>query len=216
MQDLWVGVVNFIPSVVVAVVIFIVGWFIGILLGRVVAQVIRSIKVDMALKAAGVEDLLNRGGFKLDSGMFLGELVKWFVIVAFLIATLDVLGLNQVNLFLQDVVLTFIPQVIVAVLILLVAAVVADASQKLVTGAARAAEMRIGHFLGGLVRWSIWIFAILIALSQLGIAAEFAQTLFTGVVIAVSLAIGIAFGFGGQDAAGRFIEKLRKDISHND
>lgn len=214
-QDVWLGIVDFVPSLIVALIIFIVGWFVGVLLGRVIAQIIHSIKVDSALKTAGVEELLGRAGFRLDSGRFLGELVKWFVIVVFLVATLEVLGLQQVNLFLQDVVLTFIPQVIVAILILLVAAVVADAVQKLVVGAAKAAEIRVAHFLGGLVRWSIWVFAILIALSQLGIADFFAQTLFTGVVIALSLAIGLSFGFGGQEAAARFLEKLRSDISHN-
>jgi len=214
-QDIWLGVVEFVPAVIVALIIFVVGWFIGVLLGRVTAQIIRSIKVDSALKTAGVEDLLSRGGFRLDSGRFIGELVKWFIIVVFLVATLEILGLKQVNLFLQDVVLTFIPQVIVAALILLVAAVVADAVQKLVVGAAKAADVQIAHFLGGLVRWSIWIFAILIALSQLGIADFFAQTLFTGVVIALSLAIGLAFGFGGQETASRFLEKLRRDISGN-
>lgn len=214
-QDIWLGIANFVPMLVIAVVIFVVGWFVGVLLGRVIAQIVRSIKVDSALKTAGVEGLLSKGGFRLDSGRFLGELVKWFVIVVFLVATLEVLGLRQVNLFLQDVILTFIPNVIVAVLILLVGAVVADALQKLVVGAARAAEVQIAHFLGGLVRWSVWIFAILIALSQLGIANFFAQTLFTGVVVALSLAIGLSFGLGGQEAAARFLEKLRKDISHN-
>ncbi|MEK7179318.1 MAG: hypothetical protein AAB727_03645 [Patescibacteria group bacterium] len=213
-QDIWLGVVDFVPKIFVALVIFIVGWFVGVLLARVIAQIIRSIKVDIALKSAGVEDVLSRAGFRLDSGRFIGELVKWFVIVVFLVATLDVLGLSQVNNFLQNVVLVFIPQVIVAAMILLVAAVVADAVQKLVVGAARAAEIRVAHFLGGLVRWAIWIFAILIALSQLGIADYFAQTLFTGVVIALALAIGLSFGFGGQEAAARFLERLRKDISH--
>lgn len=214
-QDLWLGIVDFVPSVVVAIIIFIVGWFVAVLIGRVIAQVIRSIKIDSALKTAGVEDILGRAGFRLDSGRFIGELIKWFIIVVFLIATLEVLGLNQVNVFLQNVVLAFIPQVIVASLILLVAAVVADAVQKLVVGAAKAAEVRVAHFLGGLARWAIWIFAILIALDQLGIADYFAQTLFTGVVIALALAVGLSFGFGGQEAATRFLEKLRKDISHN-
>ncbi len=118
-QDIWLGIVEFVPALVVALIIFVVGWFIGVLLGRVVAQIIRSIKVDNALKTAGVEDLLSQAGFRLDSGKFIGELVKWFIIVVFLVATLDVLGLKQVNIFLQDVVLTFIPQVIVAALILL-------------------------------------------------------------------------------------------------
>lgn len=214
-QDIWLGVADFIPAVVVAFVIFVVGWFIAVLLGRVISQIIHSIKVDSALKSAGVEDLLNRGGFKLDSGQFIGELVKWFVIVVFLVATLEVLGLNQVNAFLQQVVLAYLPQVIVASLILLVAAVVADAVQKLVVGAAKAAEVAQAPFLGGVAKWAIWIFAILIALSHLGIGDFFAQTLFTGIVIALSLAVGISFGFGGQETATRFLEKLRKDISHN-
>ncbi len=82
-QDIWLGIVDFVPTVVIAIIIFVVGWFVGVLLGRVIAQIVRSIKVDTALKSAGVEDVLSRGGFRLDSGRFLGELVKWFVIVVF-------------------------------------------------------------------------------------------------------------------------------------
>ena len=59
-QDIWLGIVDFVPAVVVALVIFVIGWFVGVLLGRVVAQIIRSIKVDSALKTAGVEDLLGQ------------------------------------------------------------------------------------------------------------------------------------------------------------
>lgn len=213
-QDVSSGVLSFIPNLVVALIIFVVGWVIGVLLGRVVAQVIRSIKVDNALKSAGVEDVLSRAGFRLDSGRFLGELVKWFIIVIFLVATLDVLGLEQVNLFLQQVVLAYLPQVIVAAMILLIAAVIADAMQKVVVGAAKAAEVAQSAFLGGITKWAIWIFAILIALSHLGIGDFFAQTLFTGVVIALAIAFGLAFGLGGQGTAGQFLDKLRKDITH--
>ena len=69
------------------------------------------------------------------------------------------------------------------------------------------------HFVGSVVKWAIWVFAILVALSQLGIAAAFSQTLFTGIVIAVSLALGLSFGLGGQEAASRFIERLRGEMS---
>ena len=212
-QDVWLGVANFVPKLIVALIIFIVGWVIGVLLGRVTAQIIRSIKIDVALKSAGVEDLLNRAGFRLDSGRFLGELVKWFIIIVFLIATLEVVGLSQVNVFLQNVVLAFLPQVIAATLILLVAAVIADATRKVVVGAAKAAGVEAAAFLGGLTKWAIWIFGILIALSQLGIADFFAQTLFTGVVVALAIGFGLAFGLGGQEAASRLVERLRKDIT---
>jgi hypothetical protein len=109
-------------------------------------------------------------------------------------------------------VLVYLPRVIVAALVLLVAGVIGDVVQKTVIAAAKTAEVSTAHFAGAVARWSIWIFAILVALAQLQIAPQFATTLFTGVVIAISLAIGLAFGLGGQEAAGRFVERLRGEM----
>jgi len=213
-QDLWAGVINFIPELVIAVVIFVLGWVIGALLGRAVDQIIKALKLDSALRGAGLERVMNRSGFALNSGRFIGELVKWFVIVVFLVASLDVLGLTQVNAFLQQVVLLYLPQVIVAVLIMLVAVVIAEAMQNVVVASAKAAHIASARFLGTVTKWAIWVFAALTALYQLGVAAPFLQTLFTGIVVALSLAFGLSFGLGGQEAAGRYIEHLRKEIKH--
>jgi len=212
-QNLWVGVVNFVPNLVVALVILVVGWLIGALLGRAVWQVFKSLKIDEALRRAGFESFLRRGGVELDSGAFVGALVKWFVILVFLVAAFDILGLSQVNAFLQDVVLGYLPRVIVAALVLLVGGVVGDVVGRVVVTAARGANVSSAHFAGAIAKWAVWVFAILVALSQLGIAAAFSQTLFTGVVIAVSLALGLSFGLGGQEAASRFIERLRGEMS---
>lgn len=213
-QNLSDGLVQFIPNIVIALIIFVLGWLIGAALGRIVSQVIKSIKVDNALKSTGLNDMVERAGFTLDSGAFIGALVKWFFIVVFLVASLDVLGLDQVNFFLQTVVLGYLPQVIVAVLIIVVGAVVAEVSAKAVTGAAKAAQMRSAGLAGSVARWAIWIFAILAALDQLSVASAFVQTLFTGVIVALSLGFGLAFGLGGQEAAARFIEKVRGDMNH--
>ena len=210
---LW-GVVSFIPNFVFAVVIFLIGWFVGVLLGRVVDEAIKAIRVDHALRAAGVEDVMHRAGYKLNSGAFLGALVKWFVIIVFLMASLQLLGLAQVTFFLQQIVLSFLPQVIVAVLVLLVAAVVAEVAQGVVAGAARAAGIRSAGFAGTVAKWAIWGFAIIVALSQIGIATAYFQTLFTGLVVALSLAFGLAFGLGGQETAARFLEKTREGMSN--
>jgi hypothetical protein len=211
-QNLFYGLVAFIPNLVVAVIIFIIGWLIGAGLGRVVAQIVNSLRVDQALKSTGIERLLSRAGFELSSGKFLGFLVKWFFIIVFLVASLDVLHLTAVDAFISDVVLGYLPQVIVAVLILLVAAVVAESAERVVSGSARAAGLHSAGFLGKVAHYAIWIFAILAALAQLNVATEFVQTLFTGVVIAVSLAVGLAFGLGGQGAAQRYIEELQSEI----
>src|SRR3989344_2762853 len=176
-QGLLSGLIGFIPNLVIAIIIFIIGWLIGLGLERIVKQVIDALRIDTALKAAGVERIVERAGYRLSSGLFIGILVKWFVIVVFLVA-----------------------------------AVVADAAQRVVTGTARAAGLQGANLLGSTARYAIWIFAILAALAQLQVATAFVQTLFMGVVIAVSLAVGLAFGLGGQQAAARFLEHLRGSI----
>jgi branched-subunit amino acid aminotransferase/4-amino-4-deoxychorismate lyase len=83
--------------------------------------------------------IVEKAGMTLDSGYFFGKVVEWFILVAFLVAAFDVLGLKQVTTFLSDVVLGYLPQVMVAALIILIAAVVAETAQKIVVGAAKAA-----------------------------------------------------------------------------
>lgn len=212
-QSIGTGLAGFLLEIIAAIIIILAGWVVGAVLGRVVSQIMKSLKLDKVLKSAGAEEVLARAGFHLDSGAFLGGLVKWFIIVTFLVAAFDILGLTQVNVFLREVVLGYLPQVIAAVLILLIGAVLADSMQKIIVGSAKAAEIASAHFLGGVARWSIWVFVILIALSQLGIASQFMFTLFTGVIAMLALAGGLAFGLGGRSAAEKYIERLRRDIS---
>jgi|SRR6185312_36979 len=214
-NDLWYTVVAFLPAILAAVIIFLIGWIIGVILYRVVVEVVKVLKIDDMLKTAGLSEAAKHAGFNLDVGRFLGTLVEWFIILVFLVASLDILGLTRVTIFLQTVVLLYLPQVIVASLILILGAVVAEVVRGLVSGSARAAGARSGNFAGTVAKWAIWVTAIMAALTQLGIATELLQTLFAGVVIALSLAFGLAFGLGGRDAAARVIEKVRSDIAHH-
>ncbi len=212
---LWSGVVMFIPNLVVALVILVIGWAIGAAISKAISHFMKMIKFDEALKRAGFEEFVRRAGMNLNSGHFVGSLVKYFVIVVFLIASFDVLGLNQVTAFLQQIVLGYLPQVIIAVLILLVGGVVGDVLSRIVSASAKSAGLSSAGFASTVAKWAVWVFAILVALSQMGIAGAFIQTLFTGFVVAVSLALGLAFGLGGQDAAAKTIEKVKQSISHN-
>ncbi len=207
------GVVGFVPNLVIAIVVILIGWLIAAALAKVISQVIRSVKLDTALTSAGFDRIISKSGHTLNSGRFLGELARWFTIVVFLMAAFEILGLTQVNNFLQGVVIGYIPQVVAAVLILFVGVVVADFLQKTVVASSRAAGMANANFLGSVTKWSIWIFAALAALFQLGIGATFIQTLFTGLVVALALAFGLSFGLGGKEAAARYLEKLRLEIS---
>lgn len=205
----------FIPNLIVAVVILIIGWAIGAVIAKGISHFLKMVQFDEALKKAGLEDLVKRGGVNLNSGKFVGELVKYFIVVVFLIASFDVLGLKQVTMFLQQIVTGYLPQLIIAVLILLVGGVVGDILSRVVSASAKTAGVVSANFLGIFAKWAVWVFAVLVALSQVGIAGAFIQTLFTGFVVAVSLALGLAFGLGGQQAAAKAIEKVQHEMSNH-
>ncbi len=209
------GLVKFLPYLLGAIITFIASWIIGAFIGKIVDHIFKALKVDDMLEKAGLNRTLSRAGITLNSGALVGGLVKWFIIVIGLVAAFDIIGLVQVNIFLQSVVLLYLPQVIVAVLILLVSIVIADVVSKVVQSSAKATGVKSANFLGTMARWAIWIFGVLMALVQLQIATTFIQTLFTGVVVALAIAFGLAFGLGGQAAAARYIEKVREDISEH-
>ena len=213
--DLWYTVIQFLPAILASIIIFIVGWIVGVILYRVVEQVVKVLRLDDALKAAGVNEFAREAGFNLNIGAFLGTLVQWFIVIVFLMTSLEVLGLSRVTIFLQQVVLLYLPQVIVAVLILVLAAIVAEAVKNVIASSARAAGAHSGNLAGTVAKYAIWVTAILAVLNQLGVATEFVQTLFTGIVIALALGFGLAFGLGGKEAAGRTIERIRSEIAHN-
>ena len=212
---LWFTVAQYLPAILTAVIVFVIGWIVGVILYRIVIEVVKVLRIDDALKAAGLNEAAKEAGFTLDIGRFLGTLVMWFMVLVFLVASLDILGLNRVTIFLQTVVLGYLPQVIVAVLILILGAIVAEVVRGLVTGSARAAGAHAANLAGAVAKWAIWIFAIMAALDQLQVASAFIQTVFTGLVVALSLAFGLAFGLGGKEAAARTIERIRSEIAHH-
>lgn len=211
-QSIVTGLVTILPKLIVAGVLLVFGWVFASLVERLIAQVVRAVKIDRALAAVKADEFLARGGFRLDAGAFLGALVKWLIIVIFLVSSLSLVGLNEVTGFLAQVANEFLPNAISAVLIILVAALISEAVQRAIVGTAKAAGVKAANLLGTVAKWAIWIFAFIAALYELGIAAEIVQALFQGIIIALALGVGLSFGLGGQEAAARYIEKLRSEI----
>lgn len=211
LQLLWTGFIGFLPSFLGAIIIFIIGWVIASVLGKLSAQIIRVLRIDSILEKMGFKKSLERANLNLDSSKFMGELVRWFFIIVFLMAATDILGLTQVTDFLVRVLL-YIPQLIVAVLILLAAVLIANFLQRIVRASVEAAGFSSANTLAAITKWSVLVFAILAALIQLGIAPALIQTIFTGFVAALVISSGLAFGLGGKDFAASILNKFRKDI----
>lgn len=210
---LWYGFVNFVPGLLGAIILFVVGWVVGSIVGKAVSQLVSMLKIDKLFESAGAKDFMNRAGLNLNVSGFIGVVIKWFVVVVFLMAALQIIGLTQVNDFLSETVLFYLPKVIIASLVLIIATVLADTMKKLVQVSAQAANIRSSNMLGSITLYAIWIFAFIVALSELGIASAFMQILFTGFIAALAIALGLSFGLGGKEVAGRVVEKLASDMS---
>lgn len=211
LQNLWNIFVAFLPNLIVALIVFIIGWVIAAALGRVVTQIIRALKIDSLFEKLGLRRPVERAGLRLDIGHFIGQLVKWFLILVFLMAATDILGLTQVTDFLQ-VVLFYIPSIIVAVIILLLGVMLAEFTQRLIRASVDAAGLMSAGFLATLAKWAIFIFALFAALDQLGVANTFIITVLQGLVAMLAIAGGLAFGLGGQNAAKDFISRVRDEM----
>ncbi len=213
LQSIWFGVVSYLPAIVFALIIFLIGWVLAHLVGSSIKHLIDLTKIDSVLAKTGINEPFNRAGFRFNLGSIVGGIVKWFLIVVFLVAVFDILGLTQLNMFLQQVVLGFLPNVIVAALVILLASVVARTAGRLVAGSAKAAGLQSANFAGSVSTWAIWVFALLIALSQLGIAATLIQTIFIAILAMFALAGGLAFGLGGKEHASRVWSDVGRMIS---
>ncbi len=211
LTSLTAGVGDFLMKLAIAAAFVFLGYLFGHALGRVVEQIAESLKADEWLRRAGVDRVLRKAGYELRAGSFFGGLAKLFFIVLMLIPALDIIGLSQVNSFLSDV-LSYIPQVVVAAVILFVASVASDVLGDMVKGTGHALGSRVAHLLGTVTRIAIWTFAVIMALSELGIAPQYMYTLFAGFVAMISIAGGLAFGLGGKEAASDLIKEIRTEI----
>lgn len=213
LQGLWYGFVATFPKILLAVIIFILGWIIASTLGKIITSALDALKLDKLFRSAGAEEALARAGWHLHIGKFFGELVKWFIVIVFLVASLNILNLDQVTMFLQQV-LAYIPNIIIAALVLVAGTILADFVRKIVSGGAAVANVRSAKMLGGISYYAIWILAVVTALDKLGIFGYFGQIIFTGLVVMLALAFGLAFGLGGKDAASRWINRVSEDLSN--
>ncbi len=213
-QVLFGNFAQFVGHFVVAVIFFIVGVVIANLAGKGIEQIVSLLKIDSLLRKADVEKYFQRAGVNLHTGKFFGFIVKWFLIILTLIQALSILRLEALTQFLAEVVM-YLPNFAVAALILLAGIVIAEFCAKVVSSGVKASGMGKATLLGNITRWIIWIFTILSVLSQLGVGFII-QNVILGLVAGFSLAIGLAFGLGGKDAAAQIIAKWRNDIaSHN-
>lgn len=211
-QTVWGGLLAHLPNVLGALIILLIGWALAAAAGKLVRHLVELTKIDDVIDSAGLDKNLEEAGIDFSLAKLFGWLAKWFIIVVTLIAVADLLKLDQITDFLQTIAL-YIPNIIIAVVILLVGIVLGNFAYKVVSKGVDASKLSAASgVLASIAKWSIFVFALLAALNQLNIAKELINTLFTGLVGMLALAGGLAFGLGGKDHAKELLEKLKREM----
>lgn len=195
-----------IPKILGFALILIAGWFIASLIERGLAALLRTIRFNQLAEKAGLADFIDKMGMNTDAAGMIGLVVKWFVRLIALVVAFDALGLPAVSDVLRQLLL-WLPNVVVALVVLVIGGLAARALSNVVRGAAGEAGLSNANFLAKVATVVVWAFAVVVAVNQLGIATELVNTLFMAIVGALAVALGLAFGLGGRDTAGEIVQK---------
>jgi hypothetical protein len=195
-----------VPKIIGFGLILFAGWFVASLIERGLAAMLRAIKFNELARRAGLADFIQKMGMNTDAAGMIGLVVKWFVRLIALVVAFDALGLPAVSDVLRQLLL-WLPNVVVALVVLVIGGLAARALSNVVRGAANEAGLSNANFLAKAAAVVVWAFALVVAVNQLGIATELVNTLFMAIVGALALGLGLAFGLGGRETAAEILRK---------
>jgi hypothetical protein len=193
-----------IPKIIGFVVILVAGWLIASLVEKGVAALLRAVKFNDLAQRSGFADFVNKMGAGVDSAGMIGLVAKWFIRLIALVVAFDALGLPAVSDVLRQLLL-WLPNVVVALVVMVIGGLAARALSNLIRGAAAEAGLGNADFLAKTASVLVWGFAVVVAVNQIGIATTLVNTLFMAFVGALALGAGLAFGLGGRDTAAEIV-----------
>jgi hypothetical protein len=202
-----------IPKIIGFAVILLIGWLVAGALAGVVAGLLRAVRFNDLAQRSGFSGFVHNMGVQTDASGVIATAVNWFVRLIVLVVAFDALGLPAVSQVLQQLLL-WLPNLVVALMVLVIGGLVANAAYGVVRGATAEAGFGNADLLATLARFAVWAFAIVIAVNQIGIATTLVNILFMGVVGALALGFGLAFGLGGRDTAAEIVRGWYESARH--
>ena len=199
------NLLGFLPALIGAILILILGWIVAGFIAGLVERGLKAVGFERAAQSTGVAGFIQQAGSGWTASKIVAEIVKWFIRLIAIQAAASILGMEQISSAINAVLL-WLPNLVVAMAIIVVAALIANFVAGVVRGAAAEMGFASPDLLANIARYAIIVFAAVAAIDQLGIAPTVVNALFIGSVAAVALAVGLSFGLGGRDVAARITE----------
>jgi small-conductance mechanosensitive channel len=212
LSKLWEGFWAFVPNLIGALMVFIIGWVVAQGIGKLAAEILNRIKLNQFFERTSWKTALEKAELKVNPSEFIGAIIKWILMIVFLLAAMEILGLVEFADFLKGI-LAYLPNVVIAILISVVTVIVVDIVEKIIRATVEGIKVGYGHLVSTIVKWSIWVFAILAILQQLKFeVANWIFELLKIVFIGIVAMAAIAFGLGGKEVAAEILQDLRKKL----
>jgi hypothetical protein len=206
------AIIAFIPQFLAAVVVFILGVYLSKWIKSLLISILQAVNIYSLTKNTALENFLKRADIRIKIEELLGEAIRWLILYIFIIASVNILGLTTVGDFLTGI-LSYVPQVISASLILALGILAAGFTESIVKGAVASFDPTTARMVGKIASYTVVVFAALVAIGELGIAESFINTLFIGFVAMLSIGLGLAFGLGAKDVVNLMLTKWYQDFN---
>ena len=213
-------VLSFLPDLLSSILIFITGILLGLVLKAIFLRFFRAIRIDRFSERSGFAEMLKKGGIKEPVSLIFSRIIGWLTIISFSILSLRSLNVPAIERILEKFIL-YLPNVFVAAVILFIGYLLGNFLGRTALVAAVNAGMKLAGLIGRLVKLTVLLLAMTMALEQLGIGRKTIVISFAIIYGGIVLALAIAFGLGGKDVAKEYLEKKIKgtgekedEISH--
>lgn len=203
----------FVANLILAIVVFVIGYLISAGIGRIITEILKSVKFNKLFEKEGWDRAFKKAGINVHPAEFIGAIFKWVFVIVSLLLAVDILHLAQFGMILTQV-LNYLPNVVTAALIFVVAVIISDIIEKVIRVTVERMKVGYGYIASSIVRWAIWVFAIFLILDQLLPQNVLIETLYKsivyGIVGSVALGVAIAIGLGGKETAAQVISDMKR------
>ncbi len=209
------NMISFLGNLFLAIIVFIIGYIIATGIGRVIAEILKAVQFNRLFEKEGWKKALEKASVHVNPSEFIGAIFKWVFVIVTLLISVDILQLAQFSLVLSKV-LGYLPNVVVAALIFVVAVIISDIIEKLIRVTIEKMKVGHGYLVSSIIKWAIWIFTIFLILEQLLPNSDLIKTLYMaivwGIVGSIGLGIAIAIGLGGKEVASEVIREIKNKV----
>ncbi len=211
----WIGTMGktfeFLPNLLGAVLVFVLGIVIGNWVRTLTVKTLQMIKFESMIQDSRVKGFLLKAEITQKIEEVLGSVLKWLIVLTFFVAATRIIGLTTVSDLLVGV-LSYIPSVLSAVIVLSIGVLLAGLVEGLVKGALASVDLKTARLMGKIASYTVVTVAILAAFSELKIAASFINIIFIGFVSMLALGFGLAIGLGAKDLVGIILTQWYKGL----